>query len=75
MRYELWDLTSRNLLDDFDTESEALKAVRDLLAINEPNMAGELMLVWRDGDAGGTVAEGAELAARAIGPGKTPLSA
>jgi hypothetical protein len=76
MHYELWDLLSRNLLADFDTEPEALTAVRDLLAINPSEMADELMLVWRDGSDGGTLAEGATLAARArdVGPGRAPAS-
>ena len=64
MHYELWDLPSRNMLADFDTEPEALVAVRDLLAINPPEMADELMLVWRDGSAGGKLAEGTALAPR-----------
>jgi hypothetical protein len=76
MHYELWDTLSRNLLADFDTEPEALTAVRDLLAINPPEMADELVLVWRDGSDGGTLAEGAALAAwaRGIGPGRAPAS-
>jgi hypothetical protein len=65
MHYELWDLPSRNMLADFDTETEALTAVRDLLAINPPEMADTLILVWRDGGAGGTLAEGAALASQA----------
>jgi hypothetical protein len=65
MHYELWELLSRNLLADFDTETEALTCVRDLLAINPPEMAEELILVWRDGADGGTVAEGTALAALA----------
>ena len=76
MHYELWDALSRNLLADFDTEVQALAAVRDLLAINDPEMADELILVWRDADRGGTVVEGAELAARArtVAPGRAPSS-
>lgn len=76
MHYELWDVRSRNMLADYDTESEALAAVRELLAINEPEMADELALAWRDGSAGGTVAEGVTLASRAqqAGPGPTQLS-
>ncbi|MGE3269123.1 MAG: hypothetical protein AB7P40_10270 [Chloroflexota bacterium] len=65
MHYELWDSLSRNLLADFDTESEALTAVRDLLASNPPEMANELVLVWRDGAQGGTLAEGSGLSVRA----------
>jgi hypothetical protein len=76
MHYELWDMLSRNLLADFDTEPEALIAVCELLAINPPEMADELVLVWRDGAKGGTLAEGATLAARArgAGPGRAPVS-
>jgi hypothetical protein len=76
MHYELWDALSRNLLADFDTEPEALTAVRELLAINPPEMADELVLVWRDGSNGGTLAEGATLTARAqsTGPGRTSRS-
>jgi hypothetical protein len=65
MHYELWDSLSRNLLADFDTEPEALTAVRELLAINPSEMADELVLVWRDGSNGGTLAKGAVLTARA----------
>lgn len=74
MHYELWDLLSRNMLADFDTEAAALTAVRDLLAMNAPEMAGELIVVWRDADQGGTVAEGTELAARAqtVTPARAP---
>ena len=75
MHYELWDLLSRNMLADFDTESEALVAVRELLAINPPEMADELTLAWRDGDRGGVFAEGAALAKRARTTGRAPSSA
>ena len=67
MHFELWELLARNLLADFDTEPEALTAVRELLAANPPEMADELALVWRDGAEGGTLAQGAALAARARG--------
>ena len=76
MHFELWDLQSRNLLADFDTEADALAGVRDLLAINAPDMADELILIWREDDRGGTIAERAELAtrARAIVSGRAPTS-
>jgi hypothetical protein len=69
MRLELWETLSRNMLADFDTESEALVEIRELLSLNPPDMADELMLVWRDGERGGTLAEGADLAARARATG------
>jgi hypothetical protein len=66
MHYELWDTVSRNLLDDFDTEAEALATIRALLAINEPDMADDLALLRVGGPGGGAmVARGADLAARA----------
>lgn len=66
MHYELWDTESRNLLDDFATEGEALAAIGALLAINEPDMAEGLALLRIGGtDGGATVGMGAELAALA----------
>ena len=44
MMYELWHLTSRNLLEDFDTEAEALDAVREYVAANDAGMLWELSL-------------------------------
>jgi hypothetical protein len=66
MHYELWDMVSRNLLDDFETEAEALAAIGALLAINEPDMADGLALIRVGGQGGGAiVARDVELAARA----------
>ena len=42
MMYELWHLTSRNLLEDFETEAEALDAVREYVAANDAGMLWEL---------------------------------
>ena len=44
MMYELWHLTSRNLLEDFETEAEALDAVREYIAANDAGMLRELSL-------------------------------
>jgi hypothetical protein len=64
--YELWDMQSRNLLDDFDTEAEALEAVRSLIALNGPGGADALALtrVQADGRMA-TLATGSALARRA----------
>jgi len=66
MFYVLWDLESRNLIDEYDTEDEALAAVRDLLEANAPNYAGFLSLGRTDDD-GSThvVAQGRPLAVMA----------
>ena len=46
--YELWDTESRNLLDDFDSEGEALEAVRSLIALNGPGTTIALALTRVD---------------------------
>jgi hypothetical protein len=76
VHYELWDMLSRNMLADFGSEAEALAEIRDLLELNPAEMMDELVLIWRDGEQGGTLAEGAELAdrARATGPSRDALS-
>ena len=67
MHYELWETLSRNMLADFDTDSQALAEVRALLAINPTETVDELVLVWRDGSRGGTLAEGTDLSTRGTG--------
>lgn len=63
--YELWDTDFRNLLDDFDTEAEALAAVRGLIELNGPGCTGALALTCVDTDGRmTTVAMGEALAAR-----------
>jgi len=66
MGYELWDTASRNLLNDFDTEADALEAVRKLIALNGQNCTDALALTQVDG-AGHmtTLAMGESLAALA----------
>jgi hypothetical protein len=63
--YELWDIESRNLLDDFDTEGEALEAVRSLIALNGPGTTDALALTRVDANGRmTTVAMGAALSSR-----------
>jgi len=66
MWYELWDMESGNLVEDFADESQALAAVREYTALDTPGYPGALALARRD-DAGEStwVAIGSELAARA----------
>jgi len=63
--YELWDARSGNLLDDFDTEAEALQAVRALIALNGAGCTDSLALtcVGTDGRMT-TLAMGSALAKR-----------
>ena len=44
MMFELWHIPSRNLLEDFETESEALDAVREYVDANDVGMLRELSL-------------------------------
>ena len=64
--YELWDTKSRNLLDDFDTEAEALEAVLELVALNGAGCTDAMALtrVHVDGHMA-TLAMGADLEKRA----------
>ena len=68
--YELWDTGSGNLLDDFDTEAQALEAVRDLIALNGSDCTDAMALtrVHADGHMV-TLAVGADVAARANAAG------
>jgi hypothetical protein len=44
MHWQLWDVQLNGLIDTFDTESEALEGVRDLLAVNAPDYVDFLAL-------------------------------
>ena len=61
--YEVWDMTSRNMLGSFGTEWEALALVRELA--DDPLRLGGLALVWDDEERGAEIASGRELVTRA----------
>jgi hypothetical protein len=66
MFYELWDLDSRNMIGDFDTEYEALVMVHDLLEVNVPSFADFLSLGCNEDDGSfRIVAQGRPLAVMA----------
>ncbi len=66
MSYELWDTETRNLVETFDTEDEALAAVRELVAVNADVYPAALALALEDDEGETTViARGQQLAARA----------
>ncbi|MGE3268059.1 MAG: DUF2299 family protein [Chloroflexota bacterium] len=44
MYWELWDIKSKNLVETFDTEDEAIQGVRDLLSVNRPDLVDDLVL-------------------------------
>jgi len=66
MFYELWNLKSGNIVNTYDTEDQVLRAVRDLHALNGPELARSLSLTVEDDDEETTlVAKGDELLRRA----------
>lgn len=68
LTYELWDMTSRNLVAEFGSREEALSSVREALRTHGHGAVEILALGTEDGDGGGEViARGAELAALARG--------
>jgi len=61
--YELWDTESRNLLDDFGSEAEAVEAVRALIRLNGLDTINALALTRVDlNGCMSTLAMGADLA-------------
>jgi hypothetical protein len=76
MIYDLWDVESGNIVNTFETESEALSVVRTLLDLNEPEYARSLSLGFEDDDGSmEIVAEGDDLAARAATAANTKPAA
>lgn len=67
MWYELWSLTSRNMMHDFESQDEALAAVRDYLAEGRlaPDQLG--LVVYDDDGSPSRSITGSELAAIASG--------
>jgi hypothetical protein len=64
--YELWDTETRNIVETFASEADALTAARELIAVNAPAYPGALALVFEDDEGETTfIARGAALAARA----------
>jgi hypothetical protein len=48
MMYQLWDLDSRNMIDEFETDSEAVAAARDYLTPDDQGVAIAVALVVYD---------------------------
>jgi hypothetical protein len=67
--FEVWDLTSRNILGVYPSEDTALKAIRTALQEHGPSYAEDLALIREDkcGESQ-LLAQGPELAQRAIAP-------
>jgi hypothetical protein len=64
MTCQLWDMASRNLIDEFDVEAEALEAARAYLTPDEGGITVEVALVlYDDADKPRRSIHGDELAA------------
>lgn len=76
MRYELWDMASRSLIEEFNSEAEALAAALELIALNPDVFPAALALaqVDRHGQMT-TLAAGDALAERARNAGSARLPA
>ena len=75
MFYELWDVRSGNLINTYDSESEALAVVRELLAANGSAYASALSLAFEDDEERTTlVARGLDLAERAEQARTAPIT-
>lgn len=77
MRYELWDLTTRNVTSFFPTEAEALAAVRAAVERHGRAYAEAFALIREDARGRSkTIARGTELIERAFrvarAPGRIP---
>lgn len=55
MSYELWDTETRNIVETFESEADALQAARELIALNPPTYPGALALVFEDHEGTTTV--------------------
>ena len=69
MTYQLWDLASRNLIDEFAVETEALEAARAYLTPDDDGVTVDVALVvYGDDDVPMRSIHGDELTAVAFGP-------
>ena len=67
MYFELWDIDTRNLVEDFDQEEEALAAAAEWIEVN-PSMYPTNLALARGNDDGTTtwLASGAALGERVV---------
>lgn len=79
--YEIWNVESRNRFGEYDTQDEAIEAVRRVVAVNGASAVRPLALNSDDGSGRGVIiARGSELAALAgadsgdAGGGTSPAS-
>lgn len=75
MIYELMDVESANLIGTYESETAALAVVRAALRAHGPASVAPLALAYEDDNGNGAlIAEGADLAARALAAGPSKQS-
>jgi hypothetical protein len=72
--YELWEMTTGNLMDSFESQEEALSVVADAIRTYGPSYVDSIMLVLGSGDESRKIASGRELADWATKPVPGPSS-
>jgi hypothetical protein len=72
--YELWDGATRNLVNAYETEAEALAAVRQLVADHGRDYALPLALLWDEAEDNGLIADGEGLIALATNAVSNPIA-
>ena len=66
MYYDLWNIDSANIVESFDSEAEALAAVREMVEAYGEESIADWSLIPREGsDYGETIAHGRDLLDRA----------
>ena len=73
MNYELWSLSSRNIIADFETEQAALQTIARIVQQHGHDAVADLLL-GREDDEGEShlVAQGKDLADRALAASDLP---
>ena len=68
--YELWDMRSRNIVGGFDTEEEALAAIRSAIERHGRAYVDDLFLGVESRGRSKPIAQGQALAERALAAGR-----
>ena len=73
--YEVWDTETANRIGAFPTEGEAVALLRDVLRVNGPEVAREVLILAYpdDGSEPYAVLEGAQFVARASTRSDVPV--
>jgi hypothetical protein len=65
--YELWEITTGNLMDSFESSEEALSVVAEAIHKYGASYVDSIMLVYGSGEESKEIASGKNLFERALG--------